>query len=272
SNTVVQGHLRGARFLIIDVDEWRGPAQKLIPGTDASKLPLLVRVDRQGAAMAQAHGSKLGLLDGETTGANLARVMAGGEIIPPAYQQDKDRRRSLAVADSRRQKELVKDRVPFQLEVVSREKLPDGGERLRVNLTINNNEAPRRYWTLPSHAPLPKEAVDVPRLSISRFEEHIRAGYFTYHTDPPISVIAAGNWGTIELKGYTLDVPEGTQQVAVHKLKQITVGGERATFAKKVPYELKITDASSLGQGRSFDNPGALVLEIAESFSAKVTP
>lgn len=272
SNPVVQRHTRGGRFLIIDVDEWRGPAHRLIPGADPSKLPLLVAVDRQGQALVMTHGSKIGLLDPETTGQNLARVIHGQEIVLPTYQDDPDRRRALAIADSRRQKSLVQDRPPAALKVNKREKLANGGERLRVDLKLNNNEAGRRYWILPSAAKPPEGPVEVSRLSGARFEEHVRAGYFIYATDPPIHVIASGNWGSLELLDYTLEVPAGTTEVQVHKLNSVTVAGERLKFTKKVPYALKIESASEVVPGRTLEETRTLELDIKKSYSLSVAP
>jgi thiol-disulfide isomerase/thioredoxin len=266
SNPIVQSRTRGGRFLLIDVDEWRGPAQRLIEGADASKLPLLVAVDGQGVARTMAHGSRIGLLDPQTTGENLARLMNGQEIVPPSYQDDPERRRALAVADSKRLKHLVADRVPVLLEVSERTPLSGGGERLRLDLTIHNNEAARRYWVLPTHGPLPKGVVEVPKLSGSRFALHIRAGFFTYATEPPTHVMAAGNWGKIVLRGYTIEVPAGTRELQVHKLNRVSVAGEKLNFTKKVPYELMIDDASKLVPGRTFAEPRTLELDVKKTY------
>jgi len=272
SNPIVQEHTRGGRFLIIDVDEWRGPAQRLIEGADPSKLPLLVAVDRQGEVLVATHGSKIGLLDPHTTGQNLARVIHGQEIVLPGYQDDPKRRRELAIADSRRQKTLVQDRTPVTLEVKAREKLPDGQERLTVDLKIHNNEAGRRYWILPTFVAPPKGPVEVPTLSGARFKEHVRAGFFIYATDPPVHVIASGNWGSLELLGYTVDVPSGTTQVQVHKLNSVTVAGDRLKFTKKVPYALKIEDASKQVAGRTLEEPRTIELDVKKSYTLSVAP
>jgi thiol-disulfide isomerase/thioredoxin len=272
SNPIVQEHTRGGRFLIIDVDEWRGPAQRLIEGADPSKLPLLVAVDRQGVALVVTHGSKIGLLDPHTTGQNLARVIHGQEIVLPSYQEDPKRRRDLAIADSRRQKTLVQDRTPVSLKVQGREKLADGRERLTVDLMIHNNEAGRRYWILPTYATPPSGPVEVPMLSGSRFKEHVRAGFFIYATDPPSHVIASGNWGSVELLGYTVEVPKGTTELKVHKLNGVTVAGEKLRFTKKVPYALKIKDASKLVAGRTLNEPRTIELDVKKSYTLSVAP
>ncbi len=272
SNPIVQEHTRGGRFLIIDVDEWRGPAHRLIEGADPSKLPLLVAVDRQGAAQVVTHGSKIGLLDPHSTGQNLARVIHGQEIVLPSYQDDPKRRRELAIADSRRQKTLVQDRTPVSLKVKTREKLADGKERLKVDLLIHNNEAGRRYWVLPTYTPPPTGPFEVPTLSGSRFKEHVRAGFFIYSTDPPTHVIASGNWGSVELLGYTLDVPAGTTELQVHKLNSVTVAGERLKFTKKVPYALQIADASKLVAGRTLEEPRTIELDVKKTYTLSVAP
>lgn len=272
SNPIVQEHTRGGRFLIIDVDEWRGPAQRLIEGADPSKLPLLVAVNRQGEAQVVTHGSKIGLLDPHTTGQNLARVLHGQEIVLPSYQDDPKRRRDLAIADSRRQKSLVEDRTPVTLKVQGRQRLADGQERLTVDLTIHNNEAGRRYWILPTYAAPPPGPVEVPSLSGSRFEEHVRAGFFTYGTDPPTHVIASGNWGSVELLGYTVEVPRGTTELQVHKLNGVTVAGEKLRFTKKVPYALKIKDASKLVAGRTLNEPRTIELDVKKTYALSVAP
>jgi len=272
SNPIVQEHTRGGRFLIIDVDEWRGPAQRLIEGADPSKLPLLVAVDRQGKALVATHGSKIGLLDPHTTGQNLARVIHGQEIVLPGYQDDPKRRRELAIADSRRQKTLVQDRIPVTLDVKAREKLPGGQERLTVDLKIYNNEAGRRYWILPTFVAPPTGPVEVPTLSGARFKEHVRAGFFIYATDPPVHVIASGNWGSLELLGYTVDVPAGTKEVQVHKLNSVTVAGDRLKFTKKVPYALKIEAASEVVPGRTLEEPRTIELDVKKSYTLAVAP
>lgn len=272
SNPIVQEHTRGGRFLIIDVDEWRGPAQRLIEGADPSKLPLLVAVDRQGEALVVTHGSKVGLLDPHTTGQNLARVIHGQEIVLPSYQEDPKRRRDLAIADSRRQKTLVEDRTPVSLKVQGREKLADGKERLTVDLMIHNNEAGRRYWILPTYAAPPAGPVEVPMLSGARFKEHVRAGFFIYATDPPTHVMASGNWGSVELLGYTIEVPEGTTAVQVHKLNRVTIAGEKLRFTKKVPYALKIADASKVVAGRTLEEPRTIELDVKKSYTLSVAP
>ncbi len=272
SNPIVQKHTRGGRFLLIDVDEWRGPAQRLIEGADPSKLPLLVAVDRQGEALVVTHGSKIGLLDPETTGQNLARVIHGQEIALPSYQDDPKRRRDLAIADSRRQKSLVADRTPVTLKLKGREKLSDGRERLKVDLVIHNNEAGRRYWILPTYTAPPTGPVEVPKLSGARFEEHVRAGFFIYATEPPTHVIASGNWGSVVLHDYTLEVPAGTTELQVHKLNSVTVAGTKLKFTKKVPYALKIADASRLVPGRTLQEPRTLELDVKKSYVLPLGP
>jgi len=272
SNPIVQGHTRGGRFLIIDVDEWRGPAHRLIEGADPSKLPLLVALDRQGQALVMTHGSKIGLLDPETTGQNLARVIHGQEIVLPTYQDDPKRRRALAIADSRRQKSMVENRTPVTLKVTARETLSDKRERLTVDLVLNNNEAGRRYWILPTHVAPAEGPIEVPQLSGARFKEHVRAGFFIYATDPPTHVIASGNWGSVDLKGYTVEVPEGTKELQVHLLNSVTVAGERLNFTKKVPYALKIEEASNVVPGRTLDEPRTLVFDVKQTYKVAVGP
>jgi len=272
SNPIVQGHTRGGRFLIIDVDEWRGPAHRLIEGADPSKLPLLVALDRQGQALVMTHGSKIGLLDPETTGQNLARVIHGQEIVLPTYQDDPKRRRTLAIADSRRQKSMVENRTPVTLKVTAREPLSDKRERLTVDLVLNNNEAGRRYWVLPTHLTPAEGPIEVPQLSGARFKEHVRAGFFIYATDPPTHVIASGNWGSVDLKGYTVEVPEGTKELQVHLLNSVTVAGERLNFTKKVPYALKIQEASNVVPGRTLDEPRTLVFDVKKTYKVAVGP
>ena len=91
-------------------------------------------------------------------------------------------------------------------------------------------------------------------------------------TDPPTRVIASGNWGSVDLKGYTVEVPEGTTELQVHLLNSVTVAGERLNFTKKVPYALKIEEASNVVPGRTLDEPRTLVFDVKKTYKVAIAP
>ncbi|MFT7578810.1 MAG: thiol:disulfide interchange protein, partial [Myxococcota bacterium] len=86
----IRAAMAKAQLLIIDVDAWRGPAHRLIPGAVPNKLPLLVAVDADGKEIQQSYGTALGLLSEDTTAGNLARMLRGEPPERPAYMDDRD--------------------------------------------------------------------------------------------------------------------------------------------------------------------------------------
>ena len=67
-------------------------------------------------------------------------------------------------------------------------------------------------------------------------------------------------------------MPEGTKELQVHLLNSVTIAGERLNFTKKVPYALKIEEASNVVPGRTLDEPRTLVFDVKQTYKVAVGP
>ena len=100
----VKRALKSGRVLIIDVDEWRGPAHRLFPGINPTKLPTLVSLDPRGTVLRECRGTDLGLLSAADTANNLGRLLRGLAPEPPGYASDPALRTALIRESARNQK------------------------------------------------------------------------------------------------------------------------------------------------------------------------
>ncbi len=115
SEIVQQALGKRGRILFIDVDEWRGPAHRLIRGVFPKKLPTVARVDNHGILIVKCLGTELGILTEEDTAHNLKRLIRGKPPETPSYEKDpaimrkvQERLRQRAIEEKRREMEARK--------------------------------------------------------------------------------------------------------------------------------------------------------------------
>lgn len=264
----VQDAARGGHLLLIDVDEWRGPAQKLLPGINARKLPTLVNVGWDGAVKLTTYGSQLGLLSEEWTAKNLSRAFKGKAPLVPDYESNPRKRRELAVKIAKRNAERMRGLAPVELRVQDRE-----GMRRGVHLTIRNADGRRRWFALPAHAgDSIREQWKGKGWTVTRFDEHIRANYITFHgaDGADLMLFAVASHGSVEIGHLPLELRDGAQAVEILELDRVTLNDKTMQFEKKVPHQLKIEDARKSRVVNKKDAPVELLLKVRRRFEQRV--
>jgi thiol-disulfide isomerase/thioredoxin len=245
-SAVVRKALAHARFLYIDVDEWRGPAQKLLPGVDASKLPTLALVDREQKAARTCYGTDLGLLSEDAVAHNLARVLANQAPEKPAYADKPEVEHELMLQHANAQTATTKG-VP-QLEVKA-QGVRDGVRR--VKLVIRNHDGPRRWFLVPARLDAPlSEHPTVAQWQQVRWTEHVRADFLHLDGNPEFYAVPVAGFGSVELDDWPLPEVakmEGAKargakagKLEVWELDRLALDGQEQPFQMKLPYELKI--------------------------------
>lgn len=238
----VQKAMAKGRILLVDVDEWRGPAQSLLPGIDAQKLPQLARLDDAGKVVVSCYGTDLGIMDEGTIAKNLARLIAGKPPEAAVYDKDPAKVRDLAIADVERNKAKVAGLSAVDVQVLD---VQQAGTTARYTLkvTLRNNDSRRRWFAVSGRigAPL-TEAPTVTGWVVHKFEEHVRATYLQLLGPSPMALIPVGGWGSAVLGGF---IVEGAApgNLEVWELGQLTLDGQPAQFDKKLPYALEIAAA-----------------------------
>ena len=232
----VQRQTRAGRFLFIDVDEWRGPAHRLIAGVNPTKLPTLVRVDYGGQRVNSCYGTELGLLSEQSVGHNLKRLIRGDAPEEPFYQKDAKIRTELIRKQNKANDERAAGVPPVEADVLSARE----GE-WRIRLIVRNQKAPRRWFVVPENLEIPlDEAPYVSRWELLKFRDHVRAQFMRFYGEPNFVVFPVAGYGSVDigelvvkgsLRGGTLDIWE---------VSSLVVGGDARQFEKKVPHDLKV--------------------------------
>ncbi len=254
-----------ARFLFIDVDEWRGPAQSLIPGVNAQQLPTVVRVDALGKALVTCFGTDLGLLSAESTATNIKRLIAGQSLERPAYEKDPNTSRDLAVADNARQIAKAKARPPVGVQVLKKTALAGGGTRVSLRLQLSNANGARRFVVMPKNAGKPLSLA--PTVSLwreLRFTEHVRATVLEFEGEPAFWAIPVAGFGSADISGLEIDLPPRQKTIELWTLASLTVGTAPVQFQKKLPYALEIARGGERTVLWSASSPPKTSLVIAE--------
>ncbi|MEC8024005.1 MAG: thioredoxin family protein [Myxococcota bacterium] len=241
----VQREARGGHFLFIDVDEWRGPAHRLIPDINPRKLPTVVRVDYNGKAVHQCFGTDLGLLSEEATGKNLARLVKGQAPQRPAYESDPALRRELLKRQAVRRKATAAGVRPVQVDVQG---APTGSGPVKtwtLKITITNPDARRKWFILQADLNQPlSESPLIDSFEVRKFDEHVRATTVRYYGQPGFFLLPLGGQGQAVLEGWKVSGMGTPKSYQVAELSSLRIDGTKARFAKKVPYVLNLKRSS----------------------------
>jgi thiol-disulfide isomerase/thioredoxin len=240
------------RILLVDVDEWRGPAHRLIPGQNPDKLPLLVSVDSDGKARASCYGTELGLLTEDATAHNLARLFRGQTPDPPDYASSPDKEREAMREFALREKAAAPEGPALTV------RLDPGGATATVR--VDNHDARRRWFVVPL---LPGDAIpDAPHatgFAELKFDEHVRATWLRVGgAHPFVAIPVAGN-GSVSVRGLWLPGLSPGSTLRARVVDRLTVDGTPLEFQKKLPYALEVADAASTTLGT---RPGPLDLRL----------
>jgi len=224
------------RLLYIDVDEWRGPAHRLIPGVYPRKLPTLVRIDGGGQKVVVAFGSELGLLSEDAVATNFGRLIDGKAMAKPFYTGDNKKQTELIRAQhnarearNNKTKELVVQRMK-------------GG---KVRIRIRNLDGPRRWYLIPIAANTP--LVDAPQVRLMttmKFDEHVRATYLRFEGKNGFVAMPVAGYGGVDLVGWPLRLGKA-KTLAVWQLNRLDVDGGARQFQRKLPYHQTMKRASA---------------------------
>lgn len=266
---VVRKAARKGHLLFIDVDEWRGPAHSLIAGANPDKLPLVVRVDDRGKLVATCFGSEMGLLSPEMTATNLERFIDGKPLLLPDYETDEAKRSELLRALAKRRAAKTPAGPTVTLDVRFRPRGKDGP--WSVHLAIRNHDQRRRWFAVPIRVgdTLPA-APRVRGWEQIGFAEHVRAHYHLFSGDTPFAVFPVAGEGSIDLEQWRLEGPPGAATLTVYELDRVTVDGKALEFDKKVPYELRVEDASRTHVQADPPPPSKVELGVAKKHELKL--
>ncbi len=247
SSAVVRKSLAKGQLLFIDVDEWRGPAQTLIAGVDASKLPTLVRVDAAWKVLQTCYGSELGLLHEDAVAHNFGRLLQGLPIEKAFYEGKSELEREFMVKQGEAQ--TAKNKGMPTLEWQGKG-TPDNRAG---KLVIRNHDGPRRWFLVPARLDAAlEERPSVRTLWKVRWTEHVRADFIRLVGKPEFYAIPVAGYGFVELDGMALPGKSKDGKLAVWELDYLKLDGVEQQFQMKLPYELKIArfdQTSVLGQG-----------------------
>jgi len=262
TSKIVQRKTKKGHFVIIDVDEWRGPAHRLIPGINPSKLPTIVRVDAQGRSVIRSGGTDLGLLSEEDTGNNLARLIKGLKPIRPAYESNSKLKRELLRKAAERAKKAAPKKTEPEAQILG--KFPGKPPTINwvLKVTLRNPDSRRRFFAVST---VPGEAlVEVPQVGsyeVVKFQEHVRANFTRFYGQPAFAVFPVASKSFVELGAWRLRGWDKTKKwIDIWELERVTVDGRALPFEKKVPYELVIEDATTTKNLRTFNGPVKVVL------------
>ncbi|MFT5430336.1 MAG: thiol-disulfide isomerase/thioredoxin [Myxococcota bacterium] len=242
----VQKLVRRGVIRFIDVDEWRGPAHRLIAGINPRKLPTVVRVDYTGKAVQTCYGTDLGLLSATSVGKNLARLIDGKAPAKPDYEANPDLKRKLMIANAQRDKARHQNDVPVVVKVLSKSATRAGLSKWKLRITLKNPGAPRRWFAISTVGGSLTEMPQIDSWELFKFNSHVRATVVRYYGAPGFSLIPIAGRGTVDLDGWTEEAPSNATSITLWELKSFTVDGKAGQFAKKVPYELVVKNADSL--------------------------
>lgn len=240
-SAVVRKALTRGRMLYIDVDEWRGPAQRLIPGVDAAKLPTLVRVGDAGESLRTCFGTDLGLLSEDAVAHNLTRLLAGQAPEKPFYADKPEVERELMRKHAGAQAALTRGVLPLQVTAAAaRDDEPD--DVRRIQLVIRNNDGPRRWFLIPKRADAVLSEKPVVRAWQGvRWTEHVRADFFRFAGSPDFVAVPVAGYGAVTLEDWPLPGNPRDGKLHVWELDRLAIDGQDQVFQMKLPYELRVT-------------------------------
>lgn len=234
-SAVVRKALSKGRLLYIDVDEWRGPAQVLIPGNDVSKLPTMIRVGPNFEVVQTCYGSEMGLLHEDALAHSFARLLEGKPIEKPFYADKPDQEREFILKQSEAQNAKTKG-VP----VLAVEAKGKPAER-KVTLTIRNHDGPRRWFLVPARLDAPLQDKPSARAVWKlKWSEHVRADYLRIQGTPEFYAIPVAGYGSVVLSDLALPGTAKDGKLWVWELDALKIDGQEQQFQMKLPYELKI--------------------------------
>ena len=234
--------LQSGRILFIDVDEWRGPAHRLFPGINPTKLPTLVSLDPRGTVLRECKGTELGLLSAVDTAKNLGRLLRGLPLEPAGYTSDSALRTKLIRESALKQKARQKGRQPVSVEVMSVQQ-KKGMFHYKLRIQIHNLDGMRRWYAISDLGSELEARAAVGPWTVSAFEEHPRSRIWRHEGTPGFSLVPVGGNGSLELMGWSVAARKRGRQLHVWQLDGVQMDGARLSFEKKLPYALKIEDA-----------------------------
>ncbi|GEM_PF-3208362 len=236
SSTAVQKALRKGTFVIIDVDEYRGPAHRLINGVNPTKLPTIVRVDYRGNRVVQCYGSDLGLLSEDSVAHNIKRLFKGKSPSKPFY-----RGKSKVESELQRKQSTAQDRKMKGVPEIEAKIRTAAGGMFTMRLIIRNHDGPRRWYILPTSigAKL-KTNPKVAHWEQVKWDEHVRANFRRYVGSPGFIAIPVAGYGKVDLGRWTMFGNPAAKTLTVWKLNRLVVDGDAAEFMQKLPYELTL--------------------------------
>ena len=233
------------RLLYIDVDEWRGPAHRLIPGVNPRKLPTIVRIDGSGRKVIETYGSQLGLLSEDAIAMNFGRLIDGKNVTKPAYESNGALQtkliRAQAIARDKRNKGVVE----LQAKAVR-------GKRGFVSLRIVNLDGPRRWYAIPMKAgDTIAAAPTVTSVDLVKFGEHVRAFFLRVNGPVPFVLMPVAGYGDATLSPWPLT--GNPKKLVVQELNRVELDGQIEQFPRKLPYHqvMKKADQTQLIRSRT---------------------
>jgi thiol-disulfide isomerase/thioredoxin len=275
SEEAVRKAARKGHILFVDVDEWRGPAHSLVPGAYPDKLPLLVRVDETGRQVVSCFGSELGLLSPEWTAKNLERFIDGQKPLVPDYERDSAKQRALLEAQAARRAAKGAPAPAVTAEVRFRPRAGGPGPgRWSVHLVIRNHDQRRRWFAIPTRlgTDLPKS----PRVASWEqvgFADHVRAHYHLFSGppgEPAFAVLPVAGEGSVDLDQWPIEGPPDAAALTVFELDRVVLDGKALEFDKKVPYELRVEDASRTHVQAEPPAPSKLEIAVSKRHEARL--
>lgn len=247
-SAVVRKALIKGRLLFIDVDEWRGPAQSLIPGEDASKLPTLVRLGPQWQVLQKAFGSEMGLLHEDAVAHNLVRLLEGKPIEKPFYASKPELERELVIKQSEAQNAKLKG-----LAVLAVQSKGAAADR-KLHLTIHNLDGPRRWFLIPARLDQPlSEKPNLRAWWKVKWSEHVRADFLRLQGSPEFYAVPVAGYGSVDLSDLAMPGKAKDGKLEVWELDWLKLDGQDQSFQMKLPYQLTIShfdQQAVIGQGQ----------------------
>jgi thiol-disulfide isomerase/thioredoxin len=234
-SATVQQALANGRMIYIDVDEWRGPAHRLIPGVNPTKLPTLVRVDAAGQNLVQCYGSELGLLSEDAVAKNLLRLLDGQAPATPDYQDNPALQQELIRKSSAAQTARTEGQAELEVELLESSTVGS-----TVRLVLRNHDGPRRWFLLPMGRPL-SETPTITSWQTVKFAEHVRATFLRFIGEPSFVAMPVAGYGSVTLGRWRVEAKlEKGATFEVWELNRLEVDGQAMQFQMKLPYKLHI--------------------------------
>ncbi len=260
-SAVVRKALSKGRLLYVDVDEWRGPAQALIPGNDVSKLPTMIRVGPNFEVVQTCYGSEMGLLHEDALAHNFARLLEGKPLDKPFYADKPEQEREFILKQSEAQTAKTKGTPVLSVETKGKP-----AER-KLTLTIRNNDGPRRWFLVPARLDTPlQDKPSVRAVWKLKWSEHVRADYLRLQGTPEFYAIPVAGYGSVVLNDLALAGTAKDGKLWVWELDALKIDGQEQQFQMKLPYELKIAhfDQTAI---ESQSGPGKVELRVRNRYS-----